>query len=362
MLTQDDSRRPIGQPDRVNHERFECLDSLRYFLAIAVVLGHAVGWENAVPHGALAVDFFFVLSGFVLARSLARRRRSFARFARERFARLYPLHLITLALLVAFTAWTRPLDGFDIKQAGLHAAFVNGLGFTHEESWNWPSWTISVEFTVNVAIMYFLATYDLRKSAMLIVAAGSAYFMLFRQDFSHAAIENRFFVSDGLIRGLTEISLGYLVFKAYAYLRHSPWRHHAVLKVATYVALAGAAVILFCPPFRLYAFVSVGLMSAAILLLPVTQTRLAGLLGTPPLPLLGAASFSLYLWHAPMLVVARQFGWMTLEHPSIPSSALFVAGVSAFSIASYFYIELPAQRLLLGNRPLSNAKPIVATR
>ena len=72
----------------MNSERFECLDSLRYFLAVAVILGHAVGWDNAVRHGALAVDFFFVLSGFVLARSLMRRERSFLRFARERFARL----------------------------------------------------------------------------------------------------------------------------------------------------------------------------------------------------------------------------------------------------------------------------------
>ena len=338
----------------MNSERFECLDSLRYFLAVAVVLGHAVGWDNAVRHGALAVDFFFVLSGFVLARSLMRRERSFLRFARERFARLYPLHLITLVVLVAFTAWTRKLDSFDATQAALHAAFVNGLGFTHEPSWNWPSWSISVEFAVNVAVVYFLATFDLRKTALLIVAAGAAYFMLFRQDFAHATIEHRFFISDGLIRGVMDISLGTLVYLVYVHLRRSPWRHQVALRAMTYASLGGAAIILFCPSFRLYAFVSVGLISAAILLLPVTQTRLAALLGAGPLPLLGAASFSVYLWHAPLLVIARHFGWMTLEQPTLLSCSVFVAGLTAFSIASYYWIELPAQRWLLGG----HAKPM----
>jgi peptidoglycan/LPS O-acetylase OafA/YrhL len=333
----------------VNSERFESLDSLRYFLAIAVVLGHAVGWENTVRHGALAVDFFFVLSGFVLARSLVQRKRSLTRFARERLARLYPLHLITLAALTVFTAWTRPLNDFDASQAALHAAFINGLGFTREPSWNWPSWSISVEFAVNIALVYFLATFDLRKTALLIVAACAAYFLLFRQDFAHATIENRFFVSDGLIRGVMDISLGYLVYVAYGHLRRSVWCDHGALRAITYASFGGAVVILFCPSFRLYAFVSVGLMAAAILLLPATLTRLAALLGAGPLPLLGAASFSVYLWHAPLLVMVRHFGWMTLEQPSLPSCGLFVGGLTALSVASYFYLELPAKRLLTRN-------------
>jgi peptidoglycan/LPS O-acetylase OafA/YrhL len=342
----------------VNSERFECLDSLRFFLAMAVALGHAAGWENAVRNGALAVDFFFVLSGFVLSRSLMRRRRSLLHFSLERLARLYPLHLITLVVLVSFTAWTRPLDYSDAIQTILHATFLNGLGFTHQPSWNWPSWSISVEFTVNVAVVYALATYDLRKTAVLLVGICAAYFALFRQDFMHATIENRFFMSDGLVRGLMDISFGYLVYVGYGYVRRSPHHNHRALQVATYGAFAGAAIILFCPPFRLFAFASVGLMSVAILLLPVTETTLAAMLGAAPLPLLGAASFSVYLWHAPLLVIARQYGWMTLERPSVLQCSLFVAGLTAFSIASYFWIELPAQRLLLGSK--SSPKPLTS--
>ncbi len=173
-------------------------------------------------------------------------------------------------------------------------------------------------------------------------------------DYALAAVENRFFVSDGFIRGTMDITLGYLVFVAYGRLRRSALRHHISLRAATYLALGGITVILFSPPFRLYCFLSVGLMSAAILLLPTTQTRLARLLSAEPLPLLGAASFSVYLWHAPMLNIARHFDWMTLERPSFLSCTVFVVGLTGFSIASYFYIELPAQRLLLGSRTSRN--------
>ncbi|MEH2612452.1 peptidoglycan/LPS O-acetylase OafA/YrhL [Bradyrhizobium sp. AZCC 1693] len=99
------------EPNRL-HE----LDSLRALAAIGVVGWHYASHFGAAPlpwlmapfyrHGELLVDFFFVLSGFVLARAYWNDQRSatFANNVRERIARMYPLHFATLCA-VAVMQW-----------------------------------------------------------------------------------------------------------------------------------------------------------------------------------------------------------------------------------------------------------------
>lgn len=86
---------------------FATLDGLRGLAAIAVVLFHLTK-ESGHPlfgHGYLAVDFFFVLSGFVLTFAYQHRLDSgwsAADFMKVRFARLYPLYLVGFLLGCAF--------------------------------------------------------------------------------------------------------------------------------------------------------------------------------------------------------------------------------------------------------------------
>lgn len=86
------------------------LDLMRWVLAMLVAAGHLGGF--AAPHKAyLAVDFFFVLSGFVLTGAYIEKASSqhfLWRFIIDRIARLYPLHLATLLVLVVVNIlfWT----------------------------------------------------------------------------------------------------------------------------------------------------------------------------------------------------------------------------------------------------------------
>ena len=91
-------------------ERFETLDSWRGICALLVALFHfpAAGWleKNGFINGSfLFVDFFFVLSGFVIAHAYADRLKdgvSLKRFMVTRFGRLFPLHAFMLAAFVVF--------------------------------------------------------------------------------------------------------------------------------------------------------------------------------------------------------------------------------------------------------------------
>ena len=95
-----------------NVEFFVTLESLRGIAALIVVVYHAV-WLNPVTqsrffsNGALMVDFFFVLSGFVICHSYGDRLlnlRDFGRFLWLRLGRLYPLHFALLMVFVLIEA------------------------------------------------------------------------------------------------------------------------------------------------------------------------------------------------------------------------------------------------------------------
>jgi len=99
----------IATVDRGAPHRFVALDSLRGLAALLVVLHHinGAGYLLSLPlfrYGSLAVDFFFVLSGFVIAANYGERLTqgfSIGRFMALRLGRVYPLHLVVLAIFVS---------------------------------------------------------------------------------------------------------------------------------------------------------------------------------------------------------------------------------------------------------------------
>ncbi|MEY4784719.1 MAG: hypothetical protein RIR41_2654, partial [Pseudomonadota bacterium] len=95
--------RDAGAPSR---ERFLLLDGLRGVAAFAVILDHVPGgWlGELIPGRYLAVDFFFVLSGFVLAHAYGRGLEaggSALDFMKARVIRLYPMYLLGLAIALS---------------------------------------------------------------------------------------------------------------------------------------------------------------------------------------------------------------------------------------------------------------------
>lgn len=153
------SATPGSRADMASPARLEALTGLRFFAALAVLFYHipfvlpaAVGYP-VLPDGALGVNFFFVLSGFILAHAYsgsASRPDPFPTldFFRKRFARIYPLHALTFVVwaVLFFPAWgniyTDKING-GIANILLLQAFFSGplfnLGF------NAVSWSISVE-------------------------------------------------------------------------------------------------------------------------------------------------------------------------------------------------------------------------
>lgn len=122
-------------------------------------------FEPMYEHGHLAVPFFFQLSGFVFFWLYREKVTSGAcsgfRFAVLRFARLYPLHLLTLLVVLALQlVHARLIGGFfvyprnDAYHFALQTAFVSHWGFEHGHSFNAPIWSVSIE--IGLYCLFFL--------------------------------------------------------------------------------------------------------------------------------------------------------------------------------------------------------------
>ena len=148
-------------------QRFLALDSWRGLCACFVALFHFHAFSHLdslpfVRNSYLFVDFFFVLSGFVIAANYQERLLSgfgLLRFMLLRFGRLYPLHLATLLLYIGVRVLQvlRPSLGNLTNSAPFspqespetivaHLLLIHGLHVFDFLTWNLPSWSISTEF------------------------------------------------------------------------------------------------------------------------------------------------------------------------------------------------------------------------
>lgn len=179
-------------PMSPGREHFDVLDGLRGSAAIAVVVFHiqgiTVGWEGArviLHHAPLAVDFFFALSGFVIAYAYDHRRDELTTraFLRLRLIRLHPL--VVLGVLLGFASYV--LDPFvgaaqDAPTRSILIALALGLTllpsptlpnrWTDTHPLNGPCWSLLQEYIGNIAYAVVLRHLATRMLGLIAVVSG----------------------------------------------------------------------------------------------------------------------------------------------------------------------------------------------
>ncbi|MBP2276031.1 acyltransferase family protein [Sphingomonas sp. PL20] len=162
----------------MDRSRYHTLDAMRGLAAIWVLLLHT-GWIVGLPlagEGYLAVDFFFALSGFVLAGAYGGKLRSQMRvsqFVELRYIRLYPLFIVGLAL-GAVKGLGQIIKRDDLALTPLHyigniAANLIILPAPFDDRFlfplNAPAWSLFLELIINI----FFATFLFRARASLLL-------------------------------------------------------------------------------------------------------------------------------------------------------------------------------------------------
>ena len=304
--------------------------------------------ESAIAKGYLAVDFFFLLSGFVIWLTWNDRLRtggpeSVPRFLQKRIARIWPLHLVTLAgaiaLALVLRATGRDDPQFVFPELPLHIVLLQNWGFTRHLAWNDPAWSISAELAAYLLFPLLVMAVDWRRvpSAVLLAFAGLLLLAL------HLAIDPPTLGTDipryGLLRCLIEFTTGSIV--CALWLR---WRTaHAAIGAAIFSATALIIMWIAGLPETL---VVPALFATLLLLLALTSGRPRHPFETRTIHYLGEISYATYLSHF-ILWKAFKLAFVSDANAVSPAEiALYLGLVLLASIALYHLIERPAQRWL----------------
>src|SRR5882757_2516217 len=341
------------------------IEGMRAVAVLLVVLYHA--HLLRVTGGYVGVDVFFVISGFLITRQLfetqqRRGRVHLAEFYIRRMKRLLPAAMVvTLGTLLAARIWTTTLVATDIAKDAIYTALYGMNIHLASEGTNYltadkaPSplqhfWSLAVEEQFYFGLpLIILATAvlarRLQRGALSAVVAATVTVSLYLSiTMTPKSAPDAYF---GISTRAWELGLGALVALAAPALARVP----GVLAAIT--AWAGLGLIFWSA----FTFTDATVFPGSAALLPVGGTALviaAGCrkaTGSPEMILgrfvpqmIGKISYSLYLWHWPVLV----FTPLAIGHEMntfMEAQALFVALILA--IVCYFHVELPARRLRL---------------
>lgn len=359
--------------------RFEVLDSWRGICAVLVVVFHFISVMPSSLEGSvfvrnayLFVDFFFVLSGFVLChgyRGKISDGNEFGRFVVRRFARVWPLHAVVLiaffAAIVAIARLPHPGDlmltwddNSYTEKAVLPSLLLLNAVNLQGSVWNGPAWSVGAEFYVYLLFALLLVLAIRRLATLGVVLSGAALAFIYWRapDLMNTTWDY------GIIRCMAGFFAGVVAYHCYERLGTSD------PVMATNVEFAVVVLVIV---FVIHAGKGPDAVSATSLAAPsvfgvavVVFAREHGffslILRARPFRALGRYSLSIYLIHQPLLIMFCYAVWLAgyqtkafhtpASKPWMGSPDLilidFVLAVVLIAAATYRFIELPSRNSL----------------
>lgn len=336
----------------------------------------ANGYISQLPflrNAFLFVDFFFVLSGFVIGSSYGARLTagfSVGRFMALRLGRIYPHHAAVLLMFILFEvslalvpglaqrgAFTDPFSVVTLVQSLLLIQIFAGPDIS---AWNLPSWSIAAEIWTYLIFAGLLRWAPRLTIPFSMMAAIAAPIFLSVQSDRYMNV-----LHDGaLVRCIFGFGLGVIGWRLAnwaAAIRVPQWAYHAFefgigAAIIVFVSLAGAGPFSVGAPF---------LFLVAVLIFAREKGVVSKCLRRAPFVLVGGLSYSIYMVHTFLqfrlvnaaALAGKRMGIQIVEtndgHNSLAATGLLADAISLFFLAlvilfaygSYRLIERPAQRV-----------------
>lgn len=344
--------------------QFDALTSARGIAAWLVVFYHVRdGFTDVVPaaviaffaKGYLAVDFFFILSGFVMWLNYGRKfqeqgLRAAPDFLLRRIARIYPLHFVLLLGMAAFAALIAATGReasaqYPLGELPLHVLLLQNWGFTDQLAWNQPAWSISTELAAYLTLPLAAGIAFRRQWSVLASIAGISVLCILMgiilvdraQPSIGAGIPH-----NGLIRCLFEFHIGVFLCMIW---QQADGRVGRLLNW-----FSGAVLVIMCAAWGKALlqehFAVPALFAASIFLIARTSALPRNPLSSRPLIHIGDISYSTYLVHFFLWTVFKLLFVQDQFNVPMPLMLLFLILTAVASSLLYRLVEQPGRRFV----------------
>lgn len=355
------------------------LTSLRFFAAMAIIAFH-FSINNAamlppflyaiIKHGNMAVNFFFVLSGFVLAYTYLDKTVEPRRFWVARFARIYPVYLLALPLNIPAY-----LDTINLASGTDFVAALTTLltEVTLLQAWlplygcgiNCPGWSISAEaffYLLFPFVGIYLARLRTRRLFLVAVAvwvvaiAINTPLWLTYTTMNDGDMKRLFgdFIAFNPLLNLSAFLIGLITgiaFLRQSYTNSNNTLSHRVTALEIGVLLLALVMIAYSgiPHALLRTGIASPFFAAIIYVLALGKGGIAQLLSHPLLLILGEASYAIYILQVPLSYWTRQLIAVTplQAFDTIAYPVLYLPIIIGFSIGSFYWLEKPMRSKIL---------------
>ena len=330
-------------------------------------------WANSLPRSAaslvrggyLAVQSFFILSGFVLAKTYANRnwtKDDLRKYAAARIGRIYPVYLLSLAVVAPFIlkAMLAPTRT-GAEKAGLlfnYAFVLQGWTGSLGVGWNTPAWSLSCEFFFYLCFPAILI--GMRRAGRLAVTGIFAASLVVPVLLAHSSVPWTW----KPIHHLADFAAGVAAARLFDFLRPDASRRGHWF----YLPAIGLGALLIVFPQLMdgtYGDLNTGLRplnAAALIGLALTGGSLADALSGRVVEYLGKISYSMYILHIPIL---WWYGDWSVRHMSgLEAAMVYLVLVTVAAALAFEFVEAPANRWVrnaVKGRPLSQPRTALAS-
>ena len=347
--------------------RYEILDGLRGVAAVLVVLFHLLEtYSNGqstqiINHGYLAVDFFFVLSGFVIGYAYDDRwdKMTTWGFFKRRLVRLQPMVIMGTVVGACFYLFGQG-DGFpligNVPGWKVLLAFVMGClmipcgagmdirGWGEMNSFNGPNWSLTWEYVGN--ILYALIFRRLPKICLAILAAAAAFctldlcldwnvFGLLTEGHAghrYTVIGGWSLTSEQVYVGLTRLFypfiIGLLISRIGKFIKvkNGFWWCSLILAVLFSIPCVGGADNILNGVYNATCI----LVLMPLVVMMGAGSHIKGEKSAKVCNFLGEISYPLYITHYPLMYMQMNWAW---SHPDAPAYAHVMVCIGCFLLS-----------------------------
>jgi peptidoglycan/LPS O-acetylase OafA/YrhL len=319
-------------------DRIVILDFYRFLAAYGVAVYHISEFSGRTisftQDFGIFVDFFFVLSGFVIGRNYfetASTPAEILRFIQKRFARIYPLYFVTLLAFVSIylAGFSTHPENYKTSSIIAQLLMVQQWQLNPPLPLNFPAWSISAEWAMYLLFpMLALIGRKIGNAFLLIVAGASAVciWVLLERGVVHAP----FFTA---LKALPTFTIGVAISQMQLKIRSG-----AVVGAAVF----GASIALMTLHAPMVLIIAMLIGTVALTAADPFPAQTPAVLG-----ILGDLSYSIYMIHALCYSIAYKLlaAKVAPDKPVVFGVIISVC-VVLFSFPVFYLFENPARRFL----------------